>query len=92
MNPLAEPGAIEIDAGELVKQVEAGEKFRLACLPYTFPKTYPDKVNGEWPLIIEADYATSPDPTEILIVTERMAAIGKCYGARSDEKVIVIPA
>ncbi len=92
-NPLTEPGAIAIEACELIKQVEAGDKFRLVCLPYTFPKTYPPKVRGEWPLIAKAKYETDPGrPAVVLIATEHLAAIGQWYQTRPDDHVIVVPA
>lgn len=90
-NPLKEPGAVQIEAHELAIRVRAGQKIRLVCLPYTFPKTWPDKVNGEWPLIVEAELSTDPGPTRVLIVTEHQVATDTGYGPRPDYEVIVVP-
>jgi len=91
-NPLDEPGAIQMTAGHLVTRLELGDRFRLVCLPYAFPKTYPPKVGDQWPPIAQAEYDINPGrQAVVLIATEHLAAIGEHYQARPDDHVIVVP-
>jgi hypothetical protein len=81
--------ALVTTVDELVMRHASGGRFRLVRLLYTRPATTPDQVAGQWPLIIEACWATDPGRREALIHADGMG--GDSYGARPGDQVAVIP-
>jgi hypothetical protein len=87
-NPLDEPGAVKMTAHELAIRFKTGQRFRLVCLPYTFPRTFPPRYGDQWPRIIEAGFAADPGRPVVGIAIERQA---DAYSACPGDHVIVIP-
>lgn len=86
------PDEIVMEVDELVMRHASGTRFRLVRLLYTRPETVPQKIDGQWPLILEACWASDPGPPEVLIVTEETQRYGECFGAIPGDRLIVTPA